>query len=159
MQKLAEEIGNILKKKGLTLGVIESATGGYVSHIITSVPGCSEYYKGSITAYANQTKINVVGVKKDTLDKYGAVSYQVAQEMASGGANILKADVCVSDTGIAGPGGATMNKPVGLFYLGLSYHNQTYSYKYIFNGDREQNIKKATRTILMLLKKYLTDLV
>jgi len=85
-------------------------------------------------------------------------SHQVAQEMASGGANILKTDICISDTGIAGPGGATINKPVGLFYFGLSYHNQTNSYQYIFNGNREYNIKKATQAILMLLKKYLTEL-
>ncbi|GAI10256.1 unnamed protein product, partial [marine sediment metagenome] len=82
MASLEQEIGDLLRQKGLTLGIVESATGGLMSHLITNVPGSSDYYKGSITAYNNEVKIKVVGVKEDTINKYGTVSYQVAEEMA-----------------------------------------------------------------------------
>lgn len=121
MGSIEQDIGNLLRQKGLTLGVVESATGGLISHLITNVPGSSDYYQGSVTAYSNEAKIKVVGVKEDTINKYGAVSSQVAEEMAQGGRKILSADICLADTGIAGPGGATPGKPVGLFYIGLSH--------------------------------------
>ncbi len=105
MAALENEIIELLKIRGMTLGVVESATGGLISHTITSVPGCSEYFKGSVTSYSNEAKINIVGVKAATLNKYGSVSPQVAEEMASGGKKILNVDICVADTGIAGPGG------------------------------------------------------
>ncbi|GAI70417.1 unnamed protein product, partial [marine sediment metagenome] len=121
MADLEQEVGNLLRQKGLTLGIVESATGGLISHLITDIPGSSDYYKGSVTAYSNEVKIKVVGVKADTINKYGAVSYQVAEEMAQGGRKILATDICLADTGIAGPSGATPGKPVGLFYIGLSH--------------------------------------
>ena len=158
MLKLQQEIIEILRKKGLTLGAAESATGGLISHIITNVPGSSECYKGSVTAYANQTKTNVLGVKSETLQQYGAVSSQVAQEMALGGCRVLAADICISDTGIAGPGGATPDKPVGLFYLGLAHKNIAYSQKHLFRGDREENKDRAAHTVLLWLKSYLLGL-
>src|SRR5512136_529305 len=105
METLEQEIGELLRQKGLKLGVVESATGGLISHRITNVPGSSDYYKGSVTSYSNEAKMNIVGVKKSTLDKYGAVSHQVAEEMAAGGKKLLNVDICVADTGIAGPGG------------------------------------------------------
>ena len=116
---LEEEIGSILKQKGLTLGIVESATGGLLSHRITNIAGSSDYYKGSVTAYRNEIKIGVVGVKESTINQYGAVSPEVAEEMALGGRKILGADICLADTGIAGPGGASAGKGVGLFYIGL----------------------------------------
>ncbi len=158
MAFLEQELGKLLREKHLTLGVIESATGGLISRLITSVPGCSDYYKGSITAYANQTKINVVGVKADTIVKYGAVSHQVAEEMAAGGAKVLDVDLCISDTGIAGPGGGSPDKPVGLFYLGLAYHDSVLSCKHNFKGTREQNINAAAEAALILLKEHLAKL-
>jgi nicotinamide-nucleotide amidase len=158
MLKLEQETIELLRKKGLTLGVTESATGGLISHIITNVPGSSEIYRGSVTAYANQTKTNVLGVKTETLQQYGAVSSQVAEEMALGGCRMLAADICISDTGIAGPGGATPDKPAGLFYLGLAHRLTAYSQKHLFHGDREENKERAARAALEWLKTYLLNL-
>ena len=155
MLDLAREVGNLLRRHGLTLGVVESATGGLISHLITSVPGSSDYYKGSVTAYSNEVKIKVVGVKEDTINQYGAVSHQVAEEMAQGGRKLLAVDICLADTGIAGPGGATPEKPLGLFYIGLSYQAGTYSQKHSFKGDREQNKRDAAEAALRWLKEYL----
>ena len=158
MANLEEKIGSLLRQKGLTLGVVESATGGLISHRLTNVPGSSDYYKGSVTAYSNETKVSVVGVKEETLNQYGAVSSQVAEEMADGGRKVLGVDICLADTGIAGPGGATSGKPVGLFYLGLSHQGGTYSRKHNFQGDREQNKQSAAEAALDWLKEYLESL-
>ncbi len=158
MTNLEQEVGNLLRQKELTLGIVESATGGLISHLITNVPGSSDYYKGSVTAYSNEVKIKIVGVKEDTIDKYGAVSHQVAEEMAQGGRKILAADICLADTGIAGPSGATPEKPVGLFYIGLSHQARTYSQKHYFQGNREQNKRRAAEAALAWLKEYLISL-
>jgi len=155
---LEQEIGALLRQKGLTLGIVESATGGLLSHRITNIAGSSDYYKGSVTAYSNQVKIGVVGVKEDTLNQYGAVSPQIAEEMALGGRKILSADICIADTGIAGPGGASPEKPVGLFYLGLSHGERTFSREHNFKGDREQNKQSAAEAALSWLKEYLAGL-
>jgi len=158
MANLEQEIGNLLRQKELTLGIVESATGGLISHLITNAPGSSDYYKGSVTAYSNEVKIKVVEVKEDTIDKYGAVSYQVAEEMAQGGRKILAADICLTDTGIAGPGGTTPGKPVGLFYIGLSHQSGTYSQKHHFQGSREQNKRRAAEAAFAWLKEFLINL-
>jgi len=158
MVNLEQEVGNRLRQKGLTLGIVESATGGLISHLITNIPGSSDYYKGSVTAYSNEVKIKVVGVKEDTINRYGAVSYQVAEEMAQGGRKILAADICLADTGIAGPSGATPGKPVGLFYIGLSHQAGTHSQKHNFQGNREQNKRRAAEAALAWLKEYLMSL-
>ncbi len=155
---LEQEVGSLLRQKGLTLGAVESATGGLISHLITNVTGSSAYYRGSITAYSNEVKIKIVGVKAETIDRYGSVSSQVAEEMAEGGRKVLGVDICVADTGITGPTGATPKKPVGLFYLGLSHKDGTYRRKYIFRGTREQNKHSAAEAALDWLKEYLTDL-
>ena len=158
MTSLEQEVGNLLRQKGLTLGIVESASGGLISHRITNVPGSSDYYKGSVTAYSNEVKIKVIGVKEDTINQYGAVSHQVAEEMAQGGRKVLAADICLADTGIAGPSGATTEKPVGLFYIGLSHQTGTYSRKHNFRGNREQNKRDAADAALGWLKEYLLSL-
>jgi PncC family amidohydrolase len=155
---LEEEVSALLRQKGLTLGVVESASGGLVSHLITNTPGSSDYYKGSVTAYSNEVKIKVVGVREATINRYGAVSAEVAEEMAQGGRKILGVDICLSDTGIAGPSGATPEKPVGLFYIGLSHKGGTFSQKHNFHGDREQNKQSAAEAALSWLKEYLLSL-
>jgi len=155
---LEQEVGNLLRQKGLTLGLVESASGGLISHRITNVPGSSDYYKGSVTAYSNEVKSKVVGVREDTINQHGAVSSQVAEEMAQGGRKLLAADICLADTGIAGPGGATPGKPVGLFYIGLSHGAGTYSRKHNFQRDREQNKRSAAEAALGWLKEYLISL-
>lgn len=158
MASLEQEVGDRLRQTGLTLGVVESATGGLISHRITSVPGSSDYYKGSVTAYSNETKVKVVGVKENTINTYGAVSPQVAEEMAVAGRKALAVDICLADTGIAGPGGATPGKPVGLFYIGLAHASGTYSREHSFAGNREQNKQSAAEAALGWLKEYLVGL-
>ena len=119
--------------------------------------GSSDYYRGSVTAYGNEIKTGVVGVKKATIDRHGAVSPQVAEEMARGGQKLLGADICLADTGIAGPGGATPDKPAGLFYLGLCHAGITYRREHRFAGDRAQNKLSAATAALGWLKEYLTN--
>jgi len=155
---IEEEVGALLRRKGLTLGIVESASGGLVSHLITNAPGSSDYYKGSVTAYSNEVKIKVVGVSEETINRYGAVSAEVAEEMAQGGRKILAADICLADTGIAGPAGAAPEKPVGLFFIGLAHGERTYSQKHNFHGEREQNKKSAADAALSWLKEYLLSL-
>ena len=155
MGSLEQDMGNLLRRKGLTLGVVESATGGLISHLITNVPGSSDYYKGSVTAYSNEAKIEVVGVKQESINKYGAVSSQVAEEMAEGGRKVLAVDICLADTGIAGPGGATLGKSVGLFHIGLSHNEGIHSRKHNFPGDREQKKRHAAEAALTWLREYL----
>jgi nicotinamide-nucleotide amidase len=155
---LEEEVGALLRQRGLTLGVVESASGGLVSHLITNVPGSSDYYKGSVTSYSNEAKIKIAGVKEATINRYGAVSAQVAKEMAQGGRKLLAVDICLADTGIAGPSGATPGKPVGLFFIGLAHKGGTFSRKYNFKGDREQNKQSAAEAALSWLREYLLSL-
>jgi nicotinamide-nucleotide amidase len=155
---LEEEIGNLLLKNSLTLGVVESATGGLISHRITNVSGSSDYYKGSVTSYSNEIKTEVVGVKEETITRYGAVSSQVAEEMAEGGRKLLNVDICLSDTGIAGPTGATSEKPVGLFYIGLSSEKGVQTQRHIFQGNREENKRSAAGAALKILREYLLGL-
>jgi len=158
MGSLEQDIGKLLKKKRLTLGIVESATGGLISHRITNISGASYYYQGSITAYSNEIKIKVVGVSVETISRYGAVSEQAAKEMAQGGRQTLDVDICIADTGIAGPTGSSPGKPIGLFYLGLADEAGAYSRRHVFTGDREQNKRSAAEAALNWLKEYLTDL-
>lgn len=158
MNNLAGEIGALLRQKGLTLGVVESATGGLISHCITDIPGSSDYYQGSVTAYSNDIKMKLIGVKAGTLERHGAVSAEVAEEMALGGRRVLGVDICIADTGIAGTGGAAPGKVVGLFYLGLADKNGALSQRHRFYGDRWQNKQAAAAAALSWLKEYLLSL-
>ena len=161
MTELETEIARLIREyqaktgKSLTIGADESATGGRIADRLTNVPGSSDYFKGSIVAYSNEVKIALLGVKKATIEKYGAVSEQTALEMARGGRKLLDVDICVSDTGIAGPSGATSEKPVGLFYLGLAAEDESLSQQHIFPGDREGNKRDAAEATLNMLKQYL----
>ena len=158
MDNTAAEIINIMREKKLTLGTVESATGGLIAYMITNIPGSSDVFRGSIISYSNEIKIKTVGVKEATLQESGAVSGQVARAMAKRGRKVLGVDICVADTGIAGPGGATPGKPVGLFYLGLSHKDGTFTQKHIFKGTREENKQQAARTALMRVREYLDSL-
>ena len=155
MNNPAAEIIDIMREKKLTLGMVESATGGLISHLITNIPGSSDVFQGSIISYSNEIKMKTVGVKAETLKKYGAVSARAAEDMASGGRTVLGVDICVADTGITGPGGAAPGKPVGLFYLGLANKDGTFSRKHLFKGTREENKQQAAQTALMWVKDYL----
>jgi nicotinamide-nucleotide amidase len=161
MAELEAEIARLIREyqaktgKLLTIGTVESATGGRIADRITNVPGSSDYFKGSVVAYSNEVKIALLGVKKVTIENYGAVSEQTALEMAQGGRKLLGVDVCVSDTGIAGPSGATPGKPVGLFYLGLAAKDESFSQKRVFPGNRGENKHDAAEAVLNMLKQYL----
>jgi nicotinamide-nucleotide amidase len=112
---LAEAIGELINEESLTIGTVESCTGGRIAQMITVVPGASAYYHGSVVAYDNQVKEDVLGVSKKTLKKHGAVSEEVVREMITGGLKVLGTDIVVATTGVAGPGGGTEAKPVGTF--------------------------------------------
>jgi len=161
MAELEAEIARLIREyqaktgKLLTIGAVESATGGRIADRITNVPGSSDYFKGSVVAYSNEVKIALLGVKKATIENYGAVSEQTALEMAQGGRKLLDVDICVSDTGIAGPSGATPEKPLGLFYLGLAARDASLSQKHVFPGNREENKRDAAEAALNMLKQYL----
>ena len=158
MSQLAAEVGERLREKGLTLGTVESATGGLIAHLITNIPGSSDYFKGGIVAYSNELKVGLVGVGRETIDRFGAVSRETALEMAAGGRERLGVDICLADTGIAGPAGATPEKPVGLFYLGLAHKGGAESRRHLFTGSREQNKMNAAVSVLTWLKEYLSEL-
>lgn len=165
MAELEVEIPRLIKKyqaktgRLLTIGTVESATGGRIADRLTNVPGSSDYFKGSVVAYSNEAKIALVGVKKATLEKHGAVSEQSALEMARGGRKLLDVDICVSDTGIAGPAGGTPSKPVGLFYLGLAAEDTSFSQMHVFPGNREGNKLGAAEAALDMLKRYLVQCI
>ncbi len=158
MAALEEEIGRLLRRLGWTLGTVESATGGLIAHRITNVAGSSEYFKGAVVSYSNEIKMKCVGVRQDTLDEHGAVSPQVAEQMAIGGRRVLRVDICISDTGIAGPGGATPGKPVGLFFTGMADRDGYSARKWLFTGSREENKAAAAEAALQWLRDYLTAL-
>ena len=158
MKAMAEDVVRRLREKRLTLGVVESATGGLISAAITDVPGASECFHGAIVSYSNNIKERTVGVRRRTLEQHGAVSPQVAQEMAEGGRRVLGVDVCVADTGIAGPGGATPDKPVGLFYLGLAHAGGVFHRQHTFKGNRRQNREDAAAAALTWVAEHLDSL-
>jgi len=158
--EIAELVRGYQARRGklLTIGTTESATGGRIADRLTDVPGSSDYFKGSLVAYSNEVKVSLLGVKRETLENYGAVSPQTAIEMAEGGRRLLDVDICVSDTGITGPSGAEPGKPVGLFYIGLAAEDRSLANVYHFEGDRQGNKRKAAQAALRTLKHYLLGL-
>ena len=137
-EKAAQTLYGILSSRGLRLATAESCTGGLIGKTLTDVPGISEVYDGGVISYANSVKMRVLSVGEATLARYGAVSEQTACEMAVGARMLVGADIAVSVTGIAGPGGGTAEKPVGLVYIGVSTENGVYAVKNLFDGTREQ---------------------
>ncbi len=151
-EPLEQVIGNLLREHKLTLSIAESCTGGYLSHLITSIPGSSEYFLGTMIPYAYDIKMRQLGVKPEILEKYGAVSEPTIVEMA----NIVRAkfntDIGVATSGIAGPGGATPDKPVGLIWIAYSDKYQTVTKKLLLSKDRMINIRMASVAVLNLIR-------
>lgn len=145
-------IGNLLREKGLTLSVAESCTGGYVSHLITSVPGSSEYFQGSIIPYSYEIKMQHLGVKSETLEKHGAVSEETIKEMAELVRKKFGTSIGVATSGVAGPGGATPEKPVGTVWIALADGNQIVTRKLQLSKDRMINIRMASVGVLNLIR-------
>ena len=154
-ETLAGVIGEMLKTKSKKLAVAESCTGGFISHLITSVPGSSEFLNGSITAYSNQIKENILGVKNSTLTEFGAVSEQVAKEMALGVKQVLNSDFAVAITGIAGPTGGTDEKPVGTVWIAVADEKRVFAKKFVFGNNRERNIIRSSQTALQILRRVI----
>ncbi len=151
-------VGEWLSRYGLKLALAESCTGGLISHRITNIPGSSEYFLGGVAAYAYEAKVRLLGVKWETLEKYGAVSQQTVLEMARGIRQVLEADVGVSVSGIAGPGGGMPEKPVGLVWIGLSAARYEQAWRNQFQGDRLSIKAQSAEEALRRLLDYLENL-
>ena len=154
-EELEEVVGKLLRRRRLTVATAESCTGGLVAATLVNVPGSSEYFKGSVVAYSNEVKEKLLEVKRETLQKYGAVSAQTAKEMAIGVRKLLKTDIGISTTGIAGPGGGTAEKPVGLTYFAVAHPEGVEVFKKVFPYDRNQNRLSATYYLLYQLYRIL----
>ncbi|MFM7328006.1 MAG: CinA family protein, partial [Bacteroidota bacterium] len=151
-------IGDMLKDRKQTLSVAESCTGGYLSHLITSVPGSSEYFLGSMIPYAYEIKMRQLGVRPETLEKFGAVSEETISEMAAMVRARFSTDVGVATSGIAGPGGATPEKPVGTVWIAYSDKYKTVTRKLQLSNNRMLNIQMASVAVLNLIRKNLPPL-
>ena len=154
-ESLEKTIGELLRKKKQTLAVAESCTGGYIGHLITSIAGSSDYFNGGIIAYANDIKTNVLKVDVSTLQTNGAVSKEVAEQMASGVRQRLKADFGIATTGIAGPTGGSNEKPVGTVWIAVATPDALVSEKFSFGDSRERTIRRAGLSALNMLRTLL----
>lgn len=150
---LEKLIGDVLAAKGKTLATAESCTGGFIAHKITSVPGSSQYFKGSIVAYSNEVKVNMLNVLAHDIEQYGAVSKEVVEQMAVNVRKLLKTDVAIATSGIAGPDGGTAEKPVGTVWIAISSEKETISREFHYGTVRLQNIERITQTALLMLNE------
>ena len=141
----------------IMLSIAESCTGGLIGHLITSIPGSSAYFLGGIISYSNQAKCDLLGVSPEILKVYGAISDQVAREMAVGVKERFKSDIGLSVTGIAGPDGGSLEKPVGTVFMGFSLDAEPFSKKYLFKGKRTEIKEQTAETALENIRRYLND--
>ena len=148
----SEEINKLFREKGLSLGSVESFTGGLFAKEITSVPGASHFFKGSLITYATEEKNRLLDISYDDIDQYGVVSEQIAYQMALKGQQLLNVDVCVSFTGNAGPD-AMEGKKVGEIYIGVAYLDKVEVYPFLLKGDRETIQKEGVKNALAILEK------
>ena len=153
--QLSEIVGELLRKKGQSVSTAESCTGGYIAHLITSIAGSSDYFRGSVVAYANEIKQQELDVKKKSLIDFGAVSEAVVKQMAEGARKKFQTDFAIATSGIAGPGGGTEEKPVGTTWIAISTPEKTIAQHYLFGEHRERNIRKTALTALKMLRKEL----
>jgi nicotinamide-nucleotide amidase len=152
-EELESVVGNMLIEKNVTISIAESCTGGLLSARLTNVPNISKVFLDSIVTYSNNAKINLIGVSEDTINKFGAVSEETAKEMAYGIRNLSNSDIGISITGIAGPGGGSPEKPVGLVYIAITYKDITICKKYNFIGDRMRIRNSACLNALDLIRR------
>jgi PncC family amidohydrolase len=152
-------IGGWLIKHKLTLATAESCTGGLIGHRLTEVPGSSEYFRGGIIAYSNEIKERVLGVSHATLESHGAVSAETAIEMARGARRVLQMDIAVSVTGIAGPGGGSADKPIGLTYIAVAADRYERVERFVWKSDRSGNKRASGEAALQMVQDYLSTLL
>lgn len=153
---LAGALGSILTERGETLATAESCTGGNIAHEITRVAGSSVYFKGSVVAYSNEVKARVLNVSSETLSGFGAVSRETVLQMVSGVQRLLSSDCAIATSGIAGPGGGSVEKPVGTVWIAVRYGERSEAECFCFEGDREQVIARATQSALLMLIQLMT---
>jgi PncC family amidohydrolase len=151
----ALELGNLLKKRRLTICAAESCTGGLFLSALTDISGSSAYVLGGVVTYSNETKQQMINVQASTLENFGAVSAETAREMATGVRDLFKADIGVSITGIAGPMGGTPEKPVGLVYIGVATQDILQVSQYIWQGNRVENKVQSVRQAIQLVEEIL----
>jgi len=147
--RIEQRIGDLLRKNKATVATAESCTGGYLAHLITSVPGCSAYFRGSVLAYDNKIKENVLQVRAESLRNYGAVSEQVVTEMALSVKKLMGVDYALSTSGIAGPAGGTVEKPVGTVWTAIAGPNGVKAVKYQLGTERLWNVKRGASAVLL----------
>ncbi len=155
MRKPEKELLQALKCQGLTLSVAESCTGGLISKRITDISGASDVYLGGVAAYSNNVKMKILNVPGDLLARFGAVSEEVAGAMAKGVRTATASDIAVSTTGIAGPGGGSLAKPVGTVCFGFVFPDGTVTFTEFFKGNREKIRNKAAQCAVRYLIDYL----
>jgi nicotinamide-nucleotide amidase len=155
--RMEEVVGKMLLKRGKSLATAESCSGGRIASLITSIPGSSRYFLGSVVAYSNQLKEKLLGVDKDLLEKHGAVCEPTVKAMLKGVLKTTTADYALVTSGIAGPGGGTPEKPVGTIWIGAGSTNNHVIKKYTFGDERERNIIKTSFTALNMLRKLLME--
>jgi PncC family amidohydrolase len=148
---LAQRAGTALREHGIRLGTAESCTGGLIGHLITEVPGSSDYFAGALVTYANEVKIDLADVPPDVIEAHGAVSAQVARAMADGARRRLAVDVALSVTGVAGPDGGSDAKPVGLTYVAVSDHDGDDVRRFVWDADRTGNKRLSAVAALELV--------
>lgn len=152
---IEKELKKVLKEKGYSISTAESCTGGNIAGIITSVAGSSEYFRGSIVAYANDVKTSLLGVSEEILAAHGAVSKETVIEMVKGAMKTLKTDCAVATSGIAGPGGGTSDKPVGTVWIAAGCKETVITYRQEGDRGRAENVEAAVKNALLLLLKLL----
>ena len=153
---LAGALGSILAERGETLATAESCTGGNIAHEITRIAGSSVYFKGSVVAYSNEVKTRVLNVSSEILSGFGAVSRETVLQMVSGVQRLLSSDCAIATSGIAGPGGGSVEKPVGTVWIAVRYGERSEVECFCFEGDREQVIARATQSALLMLIQLMT---
>ena len=154
---LAERLGDALRARKWTVATAESCTGGLVGHVITEVPGSSDYFAGALVTYSNEIKIDLAGVSRDVLEAHGAVSAQVAKAMADGARERLGVDVVVAVTGVAGPDGGSAAKPVGLTYVAVADGSGDEVRRFVWDSDRSGNKRLSAAAALELVLERLSE--
>lgn len=153
--RLAVKVGERLMQVGMRLAVAESCTGGMLGEWVTSVPGSSEWFLGGVISYDNSVKESLLGVPIDVLREHGAVSEQSALAMSKGVLNLVRADIAVSVTGVAGPGGGSAEKPVGLTYIAIAWPHGERAERHVWTGDRQENREQSARRALQMVLECL----
>jgi nicotinamide-nucleotide amidase len=154
---LQQAVSNLLKQCGKTVATAESCTGGYIAHLITSKAGSSAIFKGSIVSYSNKVKENVLGVKEETIRNFGAVSQQTVKEMVQGVLSCIDSDYALATSGIMGPDGGSVEKPVGMVWIAVGNKNNVKTAKYNFRYDRTRNIEMTAQAAFTMLRGFILE--